>query len=108
MNVIKYTLVLFLLLGLMACEKNNKEQIDISNIDAITELVRFDQKFYTSAPEDLGKLKSEFPYLFPEPNPDSIWTNKMKDEDELFLYSSGYVTSKSRFEPCRMATEKLF
>lgn len=88
MNVIKYTLVLFLLLGLMACEKNNKEQIDISNIDAITELVRFDQKFYTSAPEDLGKLKSEFPYLFPEPNPDSIWTNKMKDEDELFLYSS--------------------
>jgi gliding motility-associated lipoprotein GldB len=88
MNVIKYSLVLFFLLNLPSCGKKNNEEIDISNIEAKTELIRFDQKFYTSGPEDLGKLKSEFPYLFPEPNPDSIWTNKMKDGDELFLYSS--------------------
>ncbi len=88
MNVIKYSLVVFLRLSLLACGKKNNEQIDLSYIDVRTELIRFDQKFYTSAPEDLGKLKSEFPYLFPESNPDTVWTNKMKDEDELFLYSS--------------------
>ena len=88
MNVIKYTLVLFLFVNLLACDEKKEEQIDISYIDIVTELVRFEQKFYSGTPQDLGSLKSEFPYLFPEPNPDSIWTAKMKDEDELFLYSS--------------------
>ena len=88
MNVIKYTLVTLLFLNLLACSKKNDKQIDVSKIDALTELIRFDQRFYTAAPKDLGKLKAEFPYLFPEPNPDSVWIAKMKDEDELFLFSS--------------------
>jgi len=88
MNVIKYTLVTLLLLNLLACSKKKVKQIDVSKIEAMTELIRFDQKFYTAVPGDLGKLKAEFPYLFPEPNPDSVWISKMRDEDELFLYSS--------------------
>lgn len=88
MNHIKYTLVILLLFMLLACSKKGDQQIDLTNIEARTTLIRFDQKFYTAAPEDLGNLKSEFPYLFPEPNPDSVWTAKMKDEDELFLYKS--------------------
>ena len=88
MNVIKYTLVIVLLLNILACSKKNDKQIDVSKIDAMTELIRFDQRFYSAAPDDLGKLKTEFPYLFPEPNPDSVWIAKMKDEDELFLFSS--------------------
>ncbi len=67
------------------------------------ELIRFDQKFYTSAPEDLGKLKSEFSYLFPEPNPDSVWIDKMKDEDELFLYSSVQKAFGDFVDPKRKA-----
>ena len=88
MNVIKYTIVVLLLLNLLACSKKNEKQVDVSKIEAVTELIRFDQRFYAAAPEDLGKLKAEFPYLFPEPNPDSVWIAKMKDEDELFLFSS--------------------
>ena len=88
MNHIKYTLVILLLFILLACSKKGDQQVDLTNIEARTTLIRFDQRFYTAAPEDLGKLKSEFPYLFPEPNPDSVWTAKMKDEDELFLYKS--------------------
>ena len=80
MNVIKYTLVILLLLNLLACGKKNDQEIDISKIEAVTELIRFDQRFYTAAPEELGELKTEFPYLFPEPNPDSVWTAKMKDD----------------------------
>ncbi len=73
---------------MLACGKKNDKLIDVTKIEATTNLIRFDQRFYASAPEDLGKLKSEFPYLFPEPNPDSVWTAKMNDEDELFLYQS--------------------
>jgi gliding motility-associated lipoprotein GldB len=107
MNVIKYTLVILLLLNLLACGKKDKEKIDVTRIEAVTELIRFDQKFYTAAPEDLGKLKAEFPYLFPEPNPDTVWTAKMKDEDELFLYTS-VQKSFGDFSDQRQAITNLF
>ena len=107
MNVIKYTLVILLLLNLFACGKKNDEQIDVSKIEVVTALIRFDQRFYTAAPEDLGKLKAEFPYLFPEPNPDTVWTAKMKNEDELFLYTSVQKTFGD-FSDQRQSLTNLF
>ena len=88
MDVIKYFFLVLILTFLLACDKNTDKKIDVSKITSNAELIRFDQRFYTSAPEDLDQLKSEFRYLFPEPNPDSLWIAKMKDEDELFLYKS--------------------
>lgn len=88
MNVIKYTSLLLLLIFLGSCQKEVEKRVDVSQIEVTTELIRFDQLFYSAVPEDLGQLKGDFPYLFPEPNPDSVWTSKMKDEDELFLYNS--------------------
>lgn len=88
MNVIKYTSLFLLLVFIGSCEKDVKKIVDVSQIEAETVLVRFDEKFYTSEPEDLQQLKSDFPYLFPEPNPDSVWTSKMTDEDELHLFRS--------------------
>ena len=88
MNVIKYFSLVLILTFLSSCDKKSDKKVDVSKIEAKIELIRFDQRFYTSAPEDLYQLKSEFTYLFPEPNPDSVWTAKMKDEDELFLYNS--------------------
>ncbi|MCD6544254.1 MAG: gliding motility lipoprotein GldB, partial [Flavobacteriaceae bacterium] len=52
-----------------------------------TKVIRFDQKFYTTPPEKLADLKAEFPYLFPQANPDSVWVNKMKNKDELELFA---------------------
>lgn len=88
MNVIKYFFLVLILIFLSSCDKNSDKKIDLTKIDAKLELIRFDQKFYTSSPADLDQLKSEFSYLFPEPNPDSVWIAKMKDEDELFLFNS--------------------
>lgn len=88
MSVIKYAFLFLIMLFLGSCGKKTEKVVDVSQIEATTELIRFDQRFYTSSPEVLGQLKKDFPYLFPEPNPDSIWTSKMKDEDELFLYKS--------------------
>jgi len=88
MNIIKYFFLVLGVIGLSSCGKQERPGIDLTGIDVKTEVVRFDQRFYESLPEDLPKLKSEFPYLFPEPNPDSVWTAKIKDEDEQFLFKS--------------------
>ncbi len=72
----------------MACSKKDKAVVDISKIDVNIDVRRFEQRFYTAGPEDLSTLKSDFPFLFPEANPDSVWTAKMKDEDELYLYTA--------------------
>ena len=63
--------------------------MDVSGVEVNAEIIRFDERFYEDGPENLGQLKSEFPYLFPEPNPDSVWTNKMQDEDERYLFEQG-------------------
>lgn len=86
---------LFLLLFIVSCTKENKLDIDISDIEVNIIIKRFDQEFYSGSVSKLPKLKDNYPYLFPVQNPDSIWINKMqnKDEQELFaetqkLYSN--------------------
>ena len=88
MNIIKYFPLFLILLNLVSCNKNEKEVVDVSKMDVNFDVRRFEQRFYTAGPENLLTLKSDFPFLFPEPNPDSVWTAKMKDEDELFLYKA--------------------
>ena len=88
MNIIKYFSLFLILLNLVSCNKNEKEVVDVSKMDVNFDVRRFEQRFYTAGPENLLTLKSDFPFLFPEPNPDSVWTAKMKDEDELFLYKA--------------------
>ncbi|MGI9530650.1 gliding motility lipoprotein GldB [Lutimonas sp.] len=88
MNVIKYFFLVLIFWQLVSCSNNDKVTADVSGIEINLDVDRFEQRFYTAGPKDLPTLKADFPFLFPEPNPDSIWTSKMKDEDELFLYTS--------------------
>jgi len=83
----KYISLFFFLLGLLSCSDKEKSVIDISDIAVKLKIQRFEQKFYTTPPEELYKLKSEFPYLFPPSNPDTVWINKMQNEDELKLFA---------------------
>jgi len=70
----------------MGCVKDKTGKIDLSNIEVITVVERFDQKFYTLPPDKLGALKIDFPYLFPDSNEDSVWVNKMQNKDEQALF----------------------
>ena len=79
-------LTLFLLPLFIACKREQKPEVDVSGVPVNLKLIRFDQRFYEGGPENLDQLKAEFPYLFPQPNPDSIWTSKMQDEDERYLF----------------------
>lgn len=92
-----------MIVGLGACSKKKDTSIDLSNIQVETDIVRFEQQFYTSSSEDLGSLKASFEYLFPASDPDSVWIAKMNDEDERYLYEN----SQKEFEDFTEQKEKL-
>lgn len=74
---------------LFSCKDQPYDQIDISGISVDLKIDRFEQKFFNSNEQTLPKLKSEYPYLFPVQNHDSVWLNRInnREEKELLLES---------------------
>ena len=70
---------LILLVSLYSCENKTENEAKIEKIDADFEVIRFDQKFAKTTEESLPELKDEYPFLFPEQFPDSVWVQKMND-----------------------------
>ena len=81
----------FFLLSILfiSCGKEDKYTIDVSEISVDFTVDRFEIDFYNSNKTNLEKLKTKYPFLFPENTPDSIWISKIqnKDEQDLFLES---------------------
>ena len=75
-------------MSLLACSEHKNAPIDLSGINVNTEIIRFEQQFYTGSAEELPALKEKFSYLFPGSSLDSVWIAKMNDEDEQFLYEA--------------------
>jgi len=103
MNSLKFIILSVMIVGLGACSKNKDTSVDLAGIQVDTDITRFEQQFYTSSSEDLGSLKTSFTYLFPANEPDSVWTAKMNDEDELYLYEA----SQKEFGDFTEQEEKL-
>ena len=85
--MLKYVYFLFSAVLLTSCAKENKLDVDVSDIEVNTLIKRFDQEFYSSPVAKLPELKTNYPYLFPPQNNDSIWVNKMQDKDEQELFA---------------------
>jgi gliding motility-associated lipoprotein GldB len=78
--MVKKFLLLFLVaLCFAACNDENKVEEEISKIPVDLKVDRFDQVFAKASPSDLPQLKKEFPLLFPERFPDSVWVSMMND-----------------------------
>ena len=99
----RYFTLLLLFISLVSCTKKENTKIDVSTIEVKTNIHRFDQKFYTTSPNKLSDLKAEYPYLFPEPNPDSIWVNKIQNKDEQDLFAE----SQKVYDDFTNETEQL-
>ena len=82
-KIIVLLIVLFLSIS---CGNENNTIVDVSNIEIDVNVDRFEQKFYNSNEESLQLLKKEYPYLFPAKNSDSIWLNKINNEEERVLF----------------------
>jgi gliding motility-associated lipoprotein GldB len=76
----KYFLILLFPLALLSCKEENKTEEAVAAVEVgEVDIKRFDKIFYESKPEDLPKIKQQFPYLFPPNNPDTVWINKINN-----------------------------
>ncbi len=93
---------------MISCDKKSKVEKAVEQAPAVEiKVERFDKLFFETPPQDLAKLKKEFPFFFPPGNDDSIWTNKMKDPIWRELYAE--VQKKyANIEPVCSEFETLF
>tara|TARA_B110000091_G_scaffold105765_1_gene114787 strand:- start:4811 stop:5770 length:960 start_codon:yes stop_codon:yes gene_type:complete len=97
--------LIFLLFS--ACTSDDKKNVvDVSDIEVDFSLDRFDQKFYTAKSSDLNTLKKEYPRMLSGVE-DSIWLNKMKNEDELHLFNESQKVF-GNFSETKSELEQLF
>jgi gliding motility-associated lipoprotein GldB len=75
----KKLLILSITFLFFSCKKEDNAEVEIAKIPVEVKIERFDKIFYESKPEDLASIKMEYPFFFPEGNPDSVWTNKLSD-----------------------------
>lgn len=70
---------LILVVSILSCDKTSETEAEIEKVKVDFELIRFDKKFAAATPENLPDLKAQYPFLFPQQFPDSVWVNKLKD-----------------------------
>lgn len=87
----KFITILIILIFVISCKKETKNQIDVSAIETTVNVVRFDQKFYAATAETLPDLKKEYPLLFPTQTSDGIWLDRIQDVDEIALFQESNV-----------------
>lgn len=71
--------LLVLLLIFNACKESNQIEKEISKVDIDFKVERFDLEFAGAKSEDLPKLKADYPFLFSERIPDSVWVERIND-----------------------------
>lgn len=74
--------LVFLVVGMLmffSCEDSRGIKPEIAQLDLEINFIRFDSIFAEAQPEDLNKLKDNYPFMFENSIPDSLWYIKMKD-----------------------------
>ena len=74
-----------LFFAISACSSSNAVEEEIAKIPVKVELDHFDKKFFNASKEDFFQLKQDYPYLFPEQYPDSIWLKRQRDSLQVIL-----------------------
>ncbi|OYX83360.1 MAG: gliding motility lipoprotein GldB [Flavobacteriales bacterium 32-34-25] len=103
------TCVIFLVLSFffLSCNTKNKEENAVGTTPVALEVVRFDKIFFETEPQDLAKVKKEFPFFFPAGNDDTVWLEKMQNPLWRELYTE--VQKKfSNFDSYQSQLEATF
>ncbi|MFO8146502.1 MAG: gliding motility lipoprotein GldB [Bacteroidota bacterium] len=75
----KKLLLLAGMISIWSCQDQSGISAEIEKIPVEFKVERFDEKFARITPEELPQLKAEYPFLFPERFPDSVWIEKIND-----------------------------
>ena len=95
------------LLTVVACDDDDKREEEIAQIPVDVKIERFDRRFAEASPADLPSLKRDFPYLFPNQYPDSLWIEKMQDTIQVEL-DEAVAEQFPNFETTEEELEDLF
>ena len=80
-NYIKrISLIIFFFIGISCDEKVGSKQNKIK-------IERFEKLFYGSSPNDLGQIKSKYPFFFPDSYPDSVWLERLNDPIQIEIFN---------------------
>lgn len=99
--------LVFLLLFLNACKEDNQLEREISKIDVPFDVERFDLAFAQTTPAELPELKTDYPFLFSERIPDSVWVARLHDSLQIEL-SKEVEKEYESIDPVHDDIESLF
>ena len=103
----KLIILLIVVTGFLSCDKKTKVEKEVKSISVDVSVIRFDKIFFEASPSDLGRLKNEFPYFFPDQTPDQVWIEKMQNPLWRELYQEVQV-KYADFEPIKSELAELF
>jgi gliding motility-associated lipoprotein GldB len=81
-RIFQFLLILALI---SSCGKEQTKAVDVSDVEVDFKVDRFEQKFYNTTNKDFDKFKNEYSFMLSNQH-DSVWLNKMKSEDEQYLF----------------------
>ncbi len=99
--------ILLFFLVFSSCRETDRTEEAIAKIPIDLKISRFDREFAEATPADIPKLKGEYPYLFPEQFPDSVWVAKLTDTLQVEL-SEEVDKAFGNFDVEREALHSLF
>ncbi|MDX1363958.1 gliding motility lipoprotein GldB [Arenibacter latericius] len=96
-----------LLIAFYGCKETDKTAEEVAKIDVELKVSRFDKEFADATPDDIPKLKKNYPYLFPKSYPDSVWVAKVQDTLQVELLKE-VQSVFPKFDVQLKALESLF
>ncbi|TRX42257.1 gliding motility lipoprotein GldB [Flavobacterium restrictum] len=102
-----YLLPLVFCLFFLSCDQKTKIEKQVEAIPMTIKVERFDTVFFETKPQDLDKVKKQYPFFFPTGIDDSVWLQKMQNPQWRELYAE--VEKKyANFDPEKAEIETLF
>lgn len=90
-----------------SCKEEKTNKINVSKVKVDFSVDRFDVDFYTASPNELSKLKNNYPFFFPKEITDSISLAKISNKDEQELFSETQQVYKD-FSEVKSKLSSLF
>jgi gliding motility-associated lipoprotein GldB len=102
-----YRFAMLLCLFFLSCDQKSKVEKEVEEIPVDVKVERFDKVFFEAKPEDLAKVKKQYPFFFPAGTDDKVWLQKMQEPIWKEVYTE--VQKKyGNFEPVHKEFDALF
>ena len=103
----KHYFLIALTLLVISCDKKTKVEKAVEEIPMEMKVIRFDQAFFETKPQELPALKAKYPFFFDKNTADQVWIDKIQNPQWRALYDEVQKKYKN-FNPEKEEIELLF